>query len=119
MARTRGNYRGGSCPARPLAAKCCALQLSRDRDLTAHLAIFKQGSLVAFSAVALVGPRGAQLESKVLAFQHVLQQIPRRALLGVRFLDSESAAIFFVPPLAPGRPERILEAITDAFAPAD
>src|SRR5713101_4240214 len=100
------------------AAERGFFQLRGNSHVDSHHALFEQWSLGAFSAIAFVGPCGAQLETRFVAFENVLRAIGGDVALGLRFLWWVHSTVSFIPPSQPGKPLRIVQPLPENFSAA-
>ncbi len=104
---------------RRFAAKRALLQLRGDCHVDSDFAFFEQRSLSAVSAIAFVSPRGAQLQTRFVAFEDVLRTIGGDVALGFRLLRWIHSTVIFIPPLQPGKPLRVVQALAENFSAAN
>ena len=104
---------------RRFAAKRALFQLRGNRYVDSYFAFFEQRSLRSLSPIAFIGPRGAQLETRFVAFEDVLRAIGGNVALGFRLLRWIHSTVIFIPPLQPGKPLRVVQALAEDFAAAN
>src|SRR5260370_26941054 len=100
------------------AAKRGFFQLRGSRHIDSNFALLQERSLSSHSPIALIGPRGVQLETRFVAFEDVLRAISGDVALGLRRIHLQTS-VFFVPPFAPGIPPGILQTLAENFTAAN
>src|SRR5882762_735030 len=100
------------------AAERGFLHLRGNRHIDSNFALLQERSLCSHSPIALVGPRGMQLETRFLTFEDVLRTIGGNVALGFGRVHLQTS-IFFVPPFAPGIPPGIRQTLAENFAAAN